>query len=183
MYLTLCCTFGRVFLCVYNYSIFNMSFIFFSVLHDASFLPRYTYHRSLVDWYMEGLPKDIIFTGCHIESCSVIIGGITTDEERKILFGETALSEKMNVKGLQKGYIKNLRLKYYKRRIVHLVIVDSFRKRTRDFLYFRADSYCRYQHLISTCMLQLLYMSKEGNLIVLQYPLNLHSLEIYFIIH
>lgn len=54
---------------------------------------------------MEGLPKDIIFTGCHIESCSVIIGGITTDEERQILFGETALSEKMNVKGLQKGYI------------------------------------------------------------------------------
>lgn len=73
----------------------------FHLLHDVSCLPRYTYHRSLVDWYKEGLPKDIIFTGCHLESCSVIIGGIITDEEGRMLFGETALSEKLDKKGLQ----------------------------------------------------------------------------------
>lgn len=74
----------------------------FQILHDANCLPRYTYHRSLVDWYMEGLPKDIIFTGCHIKNCSVVIGGIITDEEGRMLFGETALSEKLDLKGLQK---------------------------------------------------------------------------------
>lgn len=79
-----------------------MSFISL-VLHDAGCLPRYTYHRSLVDWYMEGLPKDIAFTGCHLESCSIIIGGIITGEDKKMLFGETALSERLDVKGLQKG--------------------------------------------------------------------------------
>lgn len=93
-----------IFVCkTYLNSIFVISFISI-VLHDASFLPRYTYHRSLVDWYMEGLPKDITFTGYHLESCSIIIGGIITDEDKKMLFGETALSERLDVKGLQKGY-------------------------------------------------------------------------------
>lgn len=89
-------------------SIFKIYFIPI-VLHDANCLPRYTYHRSLVDWYMEGLPKNIIFTGCHIENCSVIIGGIITDDEKRMLFGETALSEKLDLKGLQKGFNKTLR--------------------------------------------------------------------------
>lgn len=77
--------------------------LFFIVLHDASCLPRFTYHRSLVDWYMEGLPKDIIFTGCHIESCFIIIGGIITDEDNRMLFGETALSERLDIDDLLKG--------------------------------------------------------------------------------
>nr|XP_034330193.1 uncharacterized protein LOC117690335 isoform X3 [Crassostrea gigas] len=75
---------------------------YFQVLHDASCLPRFTYHRSLVDWYMEGLPKDIIFTGCHIESCFIIIGGIITDEDNRMLFGETALSERLDIDDLLK---------------------------------------------------------------------------------
>lgn len=79
-------------------------------MHDASCLPRYTYHRSLVDWYIEGLPKDIIFTGCHLESCSVIIGGIITDEEGRMLFGETALSEKLDKQSLQKGNDKTFKM-------------------------------------------------------------------------
>lgn len=74
----------------------------FQLLHKASCLPRYTYHWSLVEWYMEGLPKDIIFTRYRLESCLIIIGGIITDEEKKVLFGESALSERQNVKGLQK---------------------------------------------------------------------------------
>lgn len=86
-------------------SIFNISFILI-VLLDVSCLPRYTYHRSLVDWYMEGLPKDIIFTRYHIDSCSIIIGGIIADEEKKMMFGETAFSEKLDAKDLQKGYSK-----------------------------------------------------------------------------
>lgn len=49
---------------------------------------------------MEGLSKDIIFTGCHLESCLIIIEGIITDEEKKALFGE---SEGLDVEGLQKG--------------------------------------------------------------------------------
>lgn len=59
---------------------------------------------------MEGLPKDIIFTRYRLESCLIIIGGIITDEEKKVLFGESALSERQNVKGLQKGYNKTLKL-------------------------------------------------------------------------
>lgn len=89
-------------------SIFKISIIPV-VLHDANCLPRYTYHRSLVDWYMEGLPKNIIFTGCHIENCLVIIGGIITDDVKRMLFGETALSERLDLKGLQKGFNKTLR--------------------------------------------------------------------------
>lgn len=83
-------------------SIVIISFISI-VLHDTSCLPRFTYHRSLVDWYMEGLPKDIKFTGYHLESCSIIIGGIITDEDKTMLFGETALSGRLDIKDLQKG--------------------------------------------------------------------------------
>lgn len=57
---------------------------------------------------MEGLPKDIIFTRYRLESCLIIIGGIITDEEKKVLFGESALSERQNVRGLQKGYMIKL---------------------------------------------------------------------------
>lgn len=80
-------------------------FFFFIVLHDASCLPRFTYHRSLVDWYVEGLPKNILFTGYRLESCFIIIGGIITDEDNRMLFGETALSERLDIKDLQKGFI------------------------------------------------------------------------------
>lgn len=59
---------------------------------------------------MEGLSKDIIFTRYRLESCLIIIGGIITDEEKKVLFGESALSERQNVKGLQKGHNKTLKL-------------------------------------------------------------------------
>lgn len=82
-----------------------VSYPFFIVLHDASCLPRFTYHRSLVDWYVEGLPKDILFTGYRLESCFIIIGGIITDEDNRMLFGETALSERLDIKDLQKGFI------------------------------------------------------------------------------
>lgn len=82
-----------------------ISYLCFIVLHDASCLPRFAYHRSLVDWYMEGLPEDILFTGYYLESCFIIIGGIITDEDNRMLFGETALSERLDIKDLQKGLI------------------------------------------------------------------------------
>lgn len=86
-----------------SYLLYHISF--FIVLHDASCLPRFAYHRSLVDWYMEGLPKNISFTGYYLESCVIIIGGIITDEDNRLLFGETALSERLDIKDLQKGFI------------------------------------------------------------------------------
>lgn len=88
-----------------SYLLYHILFFFFIVLHDASCLPRFTYHRSLVDWYVEGLPKNILFTGYRLESCFIIIGGIITDEDNRMLFGETALSERLDIKDLQKGFI------------------------------------------------------------------------------
>lgn len=79
--------------------------VIFIVLRDVSCLPRYTYHRSLVDWYMGGIPKDITFTGCQLESCLIIIGGNITTKEKKMMFGETALSERLDLKDLGKGLI------------------------------------------------------------------------------
>lgn len=49
---------------------------------------------------MEGFFKDIIFIGCYIKNCLVVIGGIIIDEEGRMLFGEIVLSEKLDLKGL-----------------------------------------------------------------------------------
>lgn len=98
------------FFCKTNFnSMFTISVISI-VLQDTSCLQRYTYHRSLVGWYIGGLPKDIIFTHYQLESCLIIIGGIITEKEKRKLFGETALSERLYVADLLKGYNKTFKL-------------------------------------------------------------------------
>lgn len=61
--------------------------IFFSVLSDINYLPRYKYHRFLLDWFMKGLPNDPAFQKCKFGDCSVIVGGNLDDGKKKELFG------------------------------------------------------------------------------------------------
>lgn len=67
------------------------------------FLPRYTYHRSLLDWFMEDIPQDPMFQACHFTDCTILIGGNVTDETISKICGETTLREKLGVRDLRKG--------------------------------------------------------------------------------
>lgn len=75
----------------------------FLVLSDTNCLPRYEYHRSLLDWFNEGLPKDPIFDGCQYKDCSIIVGGKVNDEIKHQLFGNMANVEKVTLSDLNLG--------------------------------------------------------------------------------
>lgn len=60
-------------------------------MSDVNYLPRYRYHRSLVDWFMEGLPPDPVFHNYNCEDCSIIIGGEFTEESKIKVFGDALL--------------------------------------------------------------------------------------------
>lgn len=79
----------------------------FQVIKDTKFLPRYTYHRSLLDWFMEDIPQDPMFQACHFADCTILIGGNITDETISKICGETILPEKLTVKDLRKEAVKH----------------------------------------------------------------------------
>lgn len=70
---------------------------------DINFLPRYKYHRSLLDWFIGGLPEDPAFIECCFMDCSIIVGGNLSDEKQKQLFNEALLLENMTPLNLQTG--------------------------------------------------------------------------------
>lgn len=72
-------------------------------MRDINFLPRYKYHRSLLDWFIGGLPEDPAFIECCFMDCSIIVGGNFSDEKQKQLFNEAPLLEKMTPLNLQTG--------------------------------------------------------------------------------
>lgn len=82
--------------------------IFFLVLTDTSYLPRYKYHRFLLYWFLEGIPKLPTFQQCHFDESCIIIGGNFNEENKIELFGETTLTEKVTFADLQKGLFKNM---------------------------------------------------------------------------
>lgn len=81
----------------------------FQVIKDTNFLPRYTYHRSLLDWFMEDIPQDPMFQACHFTDCTILIGGNITDQTISKIFGETTLLENFTVKDLRKEAVKHTR--------------------------------------------------------------------------
>lgn len=98
-------------ICVLNFNIQTIhepSFanqVFFIVLIDIDYLPRYKYHRSLLEWFMKGLPYDPAFPKCNFEDCSVIVGGNLDDEKKKELF---CGADNLAFQNLQKGEEKNI---------------------------------------------------------------------------
>lgn len=66
---------------------------FCTVLNDFNALPRYQYHRSLLDWCIDGLPRDQIFQGCLFRDTSVILGGNINDKDTLKLFGDSTVGE------------------------------------------------------------------------------------------
>lgn len=83
-----------------NCIILFVLYFFFIVLYDVSCLLCFIYYCFLVDWYVEGFLKDILFIGYCLESCFIIIGGIIIDEDNRMLFGEIVLSERLDIKDL-----------------------------------------------------------------------------------
>lgn len=80
----------------------------FPVLTDTNYLPRYKYHRSLLDWFLEGISKLPTFQQCHFDDSCIIIGGKLNEENKIELFGETTLTEKVAFADLKKGLFKNI---------------------------------------------------------------------------
>lgn len=68
----------------------------FLVLSDENYLPRYKYHRSLLQLFIEGLPQNQVF-----QDCFIIIGGDFNEESKLQVFGDAKL-EKVPVKNLPK---------------------------------------------------------------------------------
>lgn len=58
--------------------------------------PRYKYHRSLLDWFVEGLPQDPIFNECCYSDCSIIIGGDICEQKMLTYFGENLSFEALD---------------------------------------------------------------------------------------
>lgn len=66
-------------------------------------IPRYNYHRSLLEWIWKRIPKDPIFQEFPYEECSIIVGENMTEENKTRLVGESALIEKVAITEIQKG--------------------------------------------------------------------------------
>lgn len=79
----------------------------FQVIKDTKFLPRYIYHRSLLDWFMEDIPQDPMFQACHFTDCTILIAGNIKDETISKICGETTLREKLTVKDLRKEAVRH----------------------------------------------------------------------------
>lgn len=77
-------------------------YLFFLVLSDVSYLPRYQYHRSLLQLFIEGLPPNPVFHDSYFEDCFIIIAGEFNEESKLQLFGD-AMLETVSVKNLPKG--------------------------------------------------------------------------------
>lgn len=76
---------------------------YFPVLTDTNYLPRYKYHRSLLDWFLEGIQTLPTFPQCHFDDSCIIIGGNLNEKNKIEFFGETTLTETVAIADLQKG--------------------------------------------------------------------------------
>jgi hypothetical protein len=79
-----------------------MHIFLFSVLAETSFLPRYQYHRFLLDWACKGAQGLPEFPLKIFEDCTIIIGGDVTYENVCLLFGENTEFRKV-LKELKQG--------------------------------------------------------------------------------
>lgn len=78
-------------------------YLLFLVLSDVNYLPRYKYHRSLLQLFIEGLPPNQVFHKPYFGDCFIIIAGELNEESKRQVFGD-ALLETVPVKDLTKGY-------------------------------------------------------------------------------
>lgn len=76
---------------------------YFPVLTDTDYLPRYKYHRYLLDWFLEGIQTLPTFPECHFDDSCIIIGGNLNEKNKIEFFGETTLTETVAIADLQKG--------------------------------------------------------------------------------
>lgn len=72
-------------------------------MSDVNYLPRYKYHRSLLQLFIEGLPPNPVFHNYNCEDCSIIIGGEFTEESKIKVFGD-ALLDTVPVTDSLKGF-------------------------------------------------------------------------------
>lgn len=77
--------------------------ISFEVFSDTSPLPRYKYHRSLLDWFMEGTVQNSLLHECPFKDCDIIIGGNVSDKIKLQLFGSKAPITNVTFSDLRKG--------------------------------------------------------------------------------
>lgn len=84
---------------------FDNQGFFFLVLMDIDYLPRYKYHRSLLYWFMKGLPHDPVFPKCDFEDCSVVVGGNLDGGKKEELF---CGADNLAFQNLQKGEKKTI---------------------------------------------------------------------------
>lgn len=75
----------------------------FLVLTDTDYLPRYKYHRYLLDWFLEGIQTLPTFPECHFDDSCIIIGGNLNEKNKIEFFGETTLTETVAIADLQKA--------------------------------------------------------------------------------
>lgn len=65
-------------------------------MSDANFLPRYKYHRFLLDWFVEGLPQPLASElKSNFQDCSIIIGGRLSDNDKEKMFGDATTIKKV----------------------------------------------------------------------------------------
>ncbi|XP_048745220.2 uncharacterized protein LOC125658127 isoform X4 [Ostrea edulis] len=74
----------------------------FKVLPGTKCLPRYQYHRFLLDWVVKGLQAIPEFPIKAFKDCTVVVGGDITDKNISFLFGENTESDKV-LTDLNKG--------------------------------------------------------------------------------
>lgn len=71
--------------------VFYYMYLFFLVLSDVNYLPRYKYHKSLLQLFKEGLPPNPVFHDSYFGNCFIIIGGEFDEESKLQVFGDTLL--------------------------------------------------------------------------------------------
>lgn len=77
-------------------------YLLFLVLSDVNQLPRYKYHRSLLQLLIKGLPPNPVFHDSYFGDCTIIIGGDFNEESKPQVLGD-AMIKTVPVKNLPKG--------------------------------------------------------------------------------
>ena len=77
--------------------------IFFSVLDETKFLPRYIYHRSLLHSFGEKLQNIPEFKDLALKECCILLGGSVNNENRIEIFNEAAPCKETLLNDLPRG--------------------------------------------------------------------------------
>ena len=77
--------------------------IFFSVLDETKFLPRYIYHRSLLHSFGERLKKFPEFKEITFKECCILLGGSVNKDKRIEIFNEAAPCKETLLNDLSRG--------------------------------------------------------------------------------